>query len=140
MMRAPIAAALLVLAGCATGRGSGDLLESGRGFATTRSMDCARLLLEQRGYYVEAERGSWRAVKSFRGRDSDLMVQGTIRVGLEPADDGRAALRVRTDRRLSGGASRRDPSSRLYPSALLEAAVITDDADAVLRECTSGAA
>lgn len=140
-MRTLIPLAALVLAGCATGRGrSEEFPQSDRGFASPNSLTCAHLVLDQRGYRVESGQGVVRGGRTFPARDGNVIIVGIVTARIEPSDDGRAALRVQTERRVTGGASRRMNGDRLYPSPIFDAEVVKDDADAVLRECTQGAA
>ena len=133
----------LLLAACATGRApSGELPPSDRGFATERSLECARTLLEARGYDVEREprRAQVRGGKAFTSRGSDVVIHVIVIARLEPSVDRRATMRVLTSRRVvaANPDAPRERAGRLSPSAYFEAARVSEDVRAVLDECTLG--
>lgn len=143
-MRRRLWVAPLFLAACATARApTGELPPSDRGIATDRSLECARTLLEARGYSVEREpqRAQVRGGKAFTSRGSDVVLHVVVTARLERSVERRAMLRVLTSRRVvaANPDAPRDRTGRLSPSAYFEAAEVTEDVRAVLTECTSGA-
>lgn len=131
-------AAVLLLAGCATTRRPG---ETNRGFATAGTIDCAALILDQRGYGVDysPQRRELRAVKQFRSGAQQLVVHAILTARLEPAGS-RAVLAVRTERRFGTPPQDNRRQQRPVPSAYFAAAAVDEDARTVLEQCTTAPA
>jgi hypothetical protein len=131
-------AAVLLLAGCASMRRPA---EPTRGFATEGTIDCASLILDQRGYVVNysPRRRELRAVKEFRSGAQNLVAHAILTARLEPAGS-RAVLAVRTERRFGNPPQDNRRQRRPVSSAYFAAGSVDEDARTVLEQCTTSPA